>query len=85
MLLANLAFAAAATLAVSDGTIGDGTDYSRDIGAALKAGCHVQQVHTPAGKPVQSAPIVHCNQQARQALFARASADANTKSRRASD
>ncbi|UIJ45013.1 hypothetical protein LZK98_18475 [Sphingomonas cannabina] len=30
------------------------------LGAAIKAGCHVQQVHTPAGKPVQSNPIVRC-------------------------
>lgn len=30
------------------------------LGAAIKAGCHVQQIHTPAGKPVQSSPIVRC-------------------------
>ena len=27
---------------------------------ALARGCHVQQVHTPAGKMVGTAPIVHC-------------------------
>jgi hypothetical protein len=43
------------------------------LGAAIKAGCHVQQVHTPAGKPVQSNPIVRCP--AEPAKSARAAAN----------
>jgi len=30
------------------------------VGAALRDGCVVQQVHTPAGKLVHAAPIVRC-------------------------
>jgi len=30
------------------------------VGAALRDGCAVQQVHTPAGKLVHAAPIVRC-------------------------
>lgn len=31
------------------------------VSAALKAGCQVQQVHTPSGKTVQSAPLIRCS------------------------
>jgi hypothetical protein len=31
------------------------------VGAALRQGCAVHQVHTPAGKTVHSAPIVRCD------------------------
>ncbi len=30
------------------------------VSTALSKGCTVQQVHTPAGKTVQNAPIVKC-------------------------
>ena len=33
---------------------------SHDIGAALRAGCKVQQVHMPAGKLGQPPAIIRC-------------------------
>ncbi|MGK6320918.1 hypothetical protein [Sphingomonas sp. DT-204] len=45
------------------------------LGAAIKAGCHVQQVHTPAGKPVQSSPIVRCPAESRAKPSQAAAAD----------
>ena len=32
----------------------------QQITEALKAGCAVRHVHSPAGKPVQQSAIVHC-------------------------
>ncbi len=38
------------------------------VSEALRAGCKVQQTHTPAGKPVSSAPIIRCDREARARL-----------------
>ena len=84
MLLANLAFATVATLAGSNGAVGDGTDR-RDIAVAPKARCQVQQVHTPAGKLAPGTPIVRCDRPARSALVAQTPANAETKSPRSLD
>ncbi|HWK35469.1 hypothetical protein [Sphingomonas sp.] len=41
------------------------------VSAAIRVGCRVQQVHTPRGKPVQSAPIVRCTPEQRALLAGR--------------
>ena len=38
------------------------------VAEALRAGCKVQQTHTPAGKPVTSPPIIRCSKAAQAKL-----------------
>ena len=51
----------AAVLAGAGPAIAGDINHQAHIGAALRDGCTVQHVHTPAGKLVHSAPIVRCH------------------------
>ncbi|URW74670.1 hypothetical protein M9980_08775 [Sphingomonas donggukensis] len=74
-----LAASAVAVLAVP-AAARDHAQHFPNLRAAIDAGCHVQQVHTPAGKIAQSAPIVRCT----PAQIATAKA-ARTEASRAAD
>lgn len=75
MTLHAIALAAAALIAIPAAAE---TVKPAHVGEALKAGCSVQQVHTPAGKTVQSAPIIRCSPAAQQALAVNKANDAAT-------
>ena len=54
--IAGVAAIGAGTASARGGEI----NHQANVGAALRDGCAVQQVHTPAGKLVHAAPVVRC-------------------------
>jgi len=62
-------FAAAALVAGAGPAFAQSGEINHHVrvGHALRQGCAVQHVHTPAGKMVHAAPIVRCGAESRVA------------------
>jgi len=54
-------FLAAAIVAGTSPALAGEVNQQARVGAALRDGCGVQHVHTPAGKLVHAAPILRCS------------------------
>jgi hypothetical protein len=74
---------AAAVVASASPAVAGEINHQARVGAALRDGCAVQHVHTPAGKLVHSAPIVRCDR-ATQAAARRGGSDVRLASASAS-